>query len=390
MAVELGKINTRSSYYLTESAPSGFLIKSAIFYIYIYKGTRDTDLPAEPTFVFKRTSGTQQKVSINIAPIINDYLETTFNGNYEDEVVFVDYKRGEMVFINESTGALANQNADAAISKQGIAYYGYGYFEDGYNPTNEKLVMLDGNRIIKLCNKPFKIPIDIFYGNNTTDSTTIEFYQDGNLVLTQIISASDQSTDIISYSGIDSFEDYVLGLGGTFEDSACLQNFINDNDVYAIDSVVVTMGNNTETISVVNVCECLYTPIKLTFYNKYGALQDFWFFKGGKTSISLESETFRRSIGDDSGMYNTYEHQYKGLAKLGKETMKIYSGFYPESHNETFRQLLLSEDVWATINDVVYPVNIKTESHNFGTRIRDGVMTFDIEIELAYDKINRV
>lgn len=390
MAVELGKINTRSSYYLSESAASGFLIQSAIFYLYIYTGIRNTDRPAEPNYTLKRTSGTQRTVSVNISNIVNDYFNNTFDGNYSGETVFVDYKRGEQVVIQESTGSLFNQVADVAISKQAIAYYGYGYFEEGYNPLNNKLIMLDNENVVKLCGQPINIPIDTFFNENTTENLTSSFVKDGVEMFSSTYVLSADSEFVIENAKLEDFEDRVLNDGGTFEDSACLSSFETEYSIYDMDSLTITMGDESETISFTNVCECLYTPIKLTFYNKYGALQDFWFFKGGKTSISLENETFRRSLGSDDGSYNTYEHQHKSIGKLGNETMKLYSGFYPESYNETIRQLLLSEDVWATINDVVYPINIKTESHDFGTRIRDGIMTFDIEISLAYDKINKV
>lgn len=70
-----------------------------------------------------------------------------------------------------------------------------------------------------------------------------------------------------------------------------------------------------------------------------------WFFKASSLSIETTKEDFRRNT--MSGLsYSINDHQYKNLFKSGREKLTVNSGFYPESYNDVFRQLLLSEDCW--------------------------------------------
>ena len=90
--------------------------------------------------------------------------------------------------------------------------------------------------------------------------------------------------------------------------------------------------HNTLDIKVTNMCEPKYTPYKLTFVNRYGILEDLWFFKNSKLSIEAKEEGYRANI-LNSGSYSISNHQYKTLYKEAKESLTINSGFYPESHN---------------------------------------------------------
>ena len=51
-------------------------------------------------------------------------------------------------------------------------------------------------------------------------------------------------------------------------------------------------------LTLTKVCEPKYTPLSIIFYNKYGALQNMWFFKKSTTDINITSEKFKNNMID--------------------------------------------------------------------------------------------
>jgi hypothetical protein len=381
-----GKINARSNFYITETANSGFEIFTINVDLYIYTGKRITDRPASPTYSLTKTVN-KVNASFNISNFIKDFIDTKFNGVYEHDIAFCDV---QLTVVERNISNNNLQNLPASDFYCYKAYFGYGYFEDGINPTNEQLVMLSNDTIITYNNSVLNIPVDALINENQTESVIANHYVNGDLYYQEEIIFSDLSDDAVVYisnspANLYNFEQRVLSDGGTFENSSCLTSF--EQSLIQDTSIEVLVGTDSQTVRINSVYECLHTPIKATFYNMFGALQDFWFFKGSKSTLDVKSESYRRDNIID-GSYSVSDHSYKNFLKNGREKLKLYSGFYPESYNEVFRQFMLSEDVWIEFNGQTLPVNLKSESHDFKTRIREGLISFEVDVELAYDKIN--
>lgn len=381
-----GKINARSNFYLTQTASSGYEIFTVNVDLYIYTGVRITDRPASATYSLVKTVN-KTNSSFSISNFIKDFIDTKFNGVYEHDIAFCDVVL-TIVERNLTDNTLQTLPSNDFYCYK--AYFGYGYFEDGLNPANEELIMLSNDTIIAHNDSVINIPIDALINENQYQPIVVNHYIDNSLYYTEEISVTDLSSDAIVYVSnsplnLYDFEQRVLDDSGIYEANSCLtaisKSFIKDN------KIEVLVGAKTKTIKINNVYECLHTPIKATFHNMFGALQDFWFFKGSKTSLDVTSESYRR---DNliNGSYDVSDHSYKNFLKNGKEKLKLYSGFYPESYNEVFRQFMLAEDVWIEYNGQTLPVNLKSSSHEFKTRIREGLISFEIDVELAYDKIN--
>lgn len=132
-----------------------------------------------------------------------------------------------------------------------------------------------------------------------------------------------------------------------------------------------------------------YTPYRLTFVNKFGALQSVWMFKRSDVTLDIESDNYRGHIYSDS-TYSTSNHQYRPLYVTGKEKIKLNSGFYNEDYNEVFRQMTLSEKIWIHYDGNLLPVNISSKNLSFKTRLNDKLINYTIDFEFAFDKINSV
>jgi len=171
-----------------------------------------------------------------------------------------------------------------------------------------------------------------------------------------------------------------------FEDA---NNYIFD-DATEVDAMKITYTDaSTETIKIKNISENKHTPYRLTFVNKYGALQSVWMFKRSDLSMSVENENYRGFLYNGSS-YSVSEHQYRNYNIKARETISLNSGFYTEDYNEVFRQLLLSERVWIDYKDQILPVNIKSKELSFKTQVNDKLIDYKIDFEFAFDKINNV
>lgn len=150
----------------------------------------------------------------------------------------------------------------------------------------------------------------------------------------------------------------------------------------------VTIG--THTIKVNRVCEAKYNPIKVTFVNKFGVLQDVWFFKKTVESINVQKDKFKRNILTSSGQYSVFKHSQTVLNTTANEVFTSNTGFVSESMNEVFKELMLSERVWSTIDGIVYPIAINNSQLQYKTSLNDKLINYTIEFEYAYDTINSI
>ena len=120
-----------------------------------------------------------------------------------------------------------------------------------------------------------------------------------------------------------------------------------------------------------------------------------WFFKKSMTDINVKSEQFKNNIldletGATAPSYAITKHEEKKFLVNAKESITVNSGFYPESHNEVVRQKMLAELVWADDTSNVLPINLKSNSLRFKKSVNDKLITYTVQYDYAFDKINNI
>ncbi len=153
-------------------------------------------------------------------------------------------------------------------------------------------------------------------------------------------------------------------------------------------------GIKTETIKVNVIEECKYEPKKITFINKFGALQDMYFFKKAVEQMTIEKESYKSNIISSLGTYNSYNHVNRDFNVVGKESITLSSGFLSEEYNEVFKQMMLSEKVWVTnileTGEQVLPINVKTSDITYKTSLNNKLVEYTIEFDKSFDTINNI
>ena len=372
----MSKINVRSPYFIYQSSSTSNPLLSVTILIRIYVGDSSTSM-SNPQYTLN-ISAVNGKVSTDISELVRDYLSNSFDGSYSSSSRWVNYSI--LPTFQDGDGTTRTLTLSA--------FDGYGYFEDGSNPQNAQTVLQSNKTIYKYSDEPLRLPVHI------TTSTEFTFLQDGTSIYNTTLGTSSNNTNIIRYvssetTGIQSWQDRVEGSSGTIESLDCVKYFLEEVDLYGVDTVYVNDGNTVEVYKVENIEECKYNPYKVTFVNKFGALQDLWFFKRSNLSLKTKEESYKANI-VNNGTYSINSRQNKVFNKTGIESLKLNTGFYPESYNEIFRQLTLSEEVWIKYDGDTLPISVKSSSLNYKTSVNDKLINYTIDVEFSNSKINNI
>tara|TARA_B100000927_G_C16470936_1_gene471494 strand:- start:475 stop:1635 length:1161 start_codon:yes stop_codon:yes gene_type:complete len=382
------KINVRSPFYLKVSQTN---IATATLNLYIYTGTFVANASvANPKYTITKDVLTSGFIVFEVAELIRDYLEIEFDGTYSSQVVWVNAIISTTVSSGSASATVSPDNTNGFV-----AFDGYGYFHEGTNPELSKGALISNNTIFRLNDSNVRIPV------YTGDTTSVAFFYQGVEKRTQAISSSTNTNAQIDYVTVsgqdnnDSYEERVVADGGTLETSSCLTDFLRQLDIGLVDEVYVASSAGTEVIKILSTEECKYEPYKVTFVNKYGALQDLMFFKKSVESTNVTSEQFKASIFDQSTLsYKTYQHQQQAFLAQGKDRITMNTGYVNDDHNSVLEELLLSEQVYYTeiteTEEKVIPVIPLTKSITYKTSVNDRLANYTVEFEHAFDKINNI
>ena len=389
------KINLRSPYYIKVSKTA---LTSVELKLYIYTGTFTANgSVAAGTLRYtinKKPLGSNAYVVFEVSELVRDYLEVEFNGDYNSESVWLNA-------IATVTGGGTNPVTVSPDNTNGfIGLDGYGYFEEGANPTLSTTALQSNNSIIALDDNLFRVPVfvagtesvSLLYKGEVKQTIDLSSASvDETTEQIRYISANSTSSGDVSY---DSFQERVLNDGGTFEGSSCLSEFLDSVSIGLIDEVYVASASGVEVFKVKTLEECLYTPIKVTFVNKFGAFQDLIFFKKSIDKTSVKGEEFKTAVFDQATLtYKTYQHQRTQFMVQGTDSITMNTGYISEDYNQVIEQLMLSEQVWATFitdSEEVRPLVPKTKSFTHKTQLNDKLIDYTIEFDIANNKINNI
>jgi len=248
--------------------------------------------------------------------------------------------------------------------------------------------------------------IDSFNGTYTSNtvslSITVKYYDGLEGSGTQV-----GATAPYFHEGFNGYSNFEEGKNTTIaSDAVLISNRIiyqPDNTAGVIPSedegVIVynAFGVNTTSIivsnklfKIVRLCEPKFTPIKVTFVNKFGALQDMYFFKKTIKNIAIDKDRYKRHAITQSGNYTVSDHQDTVLRANGNERITLNSPFVDEGMNAPIKELLLSTSVWITENSVVLPVVVSTESLQYKTKVNEKLIQYTIDFEYAFQAINNI
>ena len=385
-------INARSPYFVRTAISN---IAYATLDIEIYTGNKNTGYTGTPQYSLrKQILPNATGINFEISELIRDYLDMRFFGlyYYSDSYHSCYWVRIVKTSFDSNGGQLQQ------ATSTDLAFDGYSYFEEGrINSFDDKNLLITNREVFALDDNVYRIPVYI-----GTD-VNIAFIRDEEIVGTYV--NTDNSLDTteqvshITLNGTSEYDSFRARVAnnylGVFEDNKCISQYLNTLSIGKVDTIHI--GNTDGTLDVINVKtidECKYEPKKITFINKFGVLQDMYFFKKMVEQMTTKRESYKSNTLTNSNQYDTTVHTKRDFNITANESMTLSSGFLSESYNEVFKQLMLSEKVWITnltnTDEQVLPINIKTSDITYKTSLNDKLVEYTIEFENSYNVLNDI
>ena len=326
----------------------------------------------------KKPLGAENSVTVDISEIVNDHLEQIFTGTYSAS------SAKSSIWVTVATSARQSDGQivpDTSVtSNTYLAQEGYNKFKDGVNYTTEPTVMISSNYIQYHLGSTVTIPV------NVERVTSIKWRSGTGVRETDSFTDNGNQNQKIQYAQFTS--------------------------TTLLDNVLVTYDSgSTSTITLAPTEECKYPVNKITFVNRWGAMQDLFFFKKSVDSLESRSESFNRSIFEaravqldppeepeqpcqESLTFNTYSttaHAKKTFNANATESVLLNTGFVNELMNPYFEELMVSENIWLTdSSDNIYPVNLKESSFTKKTGLNDRLINYTMNFEKAFALVNNI
>ena len=365
MALPTEKILLRSPYWITET-------DSTLSYILINLRVWLGTLAEEPldTTIRLRSTALNGVASVDISELARDFVEVTLaNTGEESNAVLISAV---------TTSVFLDGTATTAAKEYWLGLDGYGTFTDGANYSVDSRLYMSTEVIRSYSETNNRIPVlaETFTGYRLQRRSYTGY---SDLSTVSGLTAASNTADAIDYVNTQ--------IGGSYADR-----------------VVLEFSTGQDIIVDVEYAECNkygFTPA--FFVNRFGAVQQVHFT--GKFSVSMASKDtkYTRNI-LQNGTYSKDRHQEYVLSKNGKISLELNTGWIPEEENDTYLELLMSEQVWLKVESNKFgvgfipkqtdtytlPVHLTSKSLNVKSKLNDKLINYNFKFEAANDWINSI
>tara|TARA_R110001592_G_scaffold17922_3_gene75032 strand:+ start:2423 stop:3433 length:1011 start_codon:yes stop_codon:yes gene_type:complete len=329
----------RSPQYITATAPATTL--SAKLIITIDGTVRYTlikDVAAGAAALFEW------------AELARDYLDITFNNSYSTQPVFA-------IVLDLTFYPQANAGGTAISTSQQThnGFDGYGTFYEAANPE------MSGTAFPAISN----------YSETTGGVKTYTMYAPKDVGIQ--IPSINAGTIIYNTSGYNADSKIVEGV-----------------------TVNIVRVDCTKYTAAVGYTETSTNGFKVSFINKYGAIQSEFFTLKAVRDIKAKRQTYNSNTISSTGTYSINEHTKQNFNITATQSITLNSFYLPEFYSDVFSEMLLSEKVWVrfrekTTNDfITIPINIKTNNLIYKNSLNDRLIQFEFSFDMSFDYINNI
>ena len=250
--------------------------------------------------------------------------------------------------------------------------------------------------------------IDIQY-NGTTQLTTPVHIE---VSVTRVFSSGDNAINLYEYFGLDGYEPFeggmksedgvtappangtYLGSGPTIGGLIRLQGMEGESTTYP----TWQAGNVTYNVIAPNASAPSgyrlerdvridkRTPIKITFANKNGVLQELWASRKSNYGIEVNNDSYYQNLADfDTMTYNTQRHSMLKYNVIGTRNITVNTSLLPQHFNDIIQDMYLSEQIWITdtSSNTTFPVILKDKSLKYKQHVNDTLVQYTFNFDYA-------
>ena len=392
-------INARSPYYIkkisnTNEQPNNENLFVVKFDIYIYSGLISNYTPGSPTYQINKYVKNEDDnfVLIEISELIRDYLET----EYYSEAIDAVWVRVEAVREDEIGQTLVNPGGAASDVITYLAFDGYGEFHEGINPRTSTdptqssftpMVLQSNTCIPFVRGRDIKIPIFSEPLPQATTTVTGDVWNFADDFWEQADNNWDTSGSTINVTNNNDTFDKIYYLILTTDNALT-------GDTITITS---TSGNAQSVVLTLNeVCEPKFEAYRSIYYNKFGALQSFWFPTKHTINTKTKSKDYKSTVIDATKTtgptYSLYKHNKKRFQVEANQSIQLNTALLNECLNDPIEQLLTSEQVWLEDASLeVSPVILTSSQLKRKTGVNDKAqIQYTLDFDFAFDHIQNI
>jgi len=358
-------IFVRSPYTIIVNE-TGQLLTKVEMVIYAADGA-----PIYPTIVLEKQipDTVNRACTFNISPYIKDYLEniapTSITPTEDDENMFA------MVYYSSYYKDALDGEWISVVNDLFTAVNGYTDYTGGYNQLINTDVLCLLNTDVKLMradnNQYFNVLVDfdnsggydLVYRYRNLSNATIEN-------VTVLTSSDDTRVYLLKVP-------YRTATSGLENGNSVQVRLDTSGDVPAQPFVYFLNGD-----------DCLYTPIKCAFINKFGGWQYLTFFKASSTNYDTKTKEY--NLLSDAVDYNPLRGQKKNFNFEQTQKIKVNTGWVDENYIELLADLTNSETV--LLDNI--PATLTSRQIQKKTRLKDKMINYEMEFEYAFNLINDV
>jgi hypothetical protein len=376
--------NCRSPFIVEVNGAANQIASRVAINIYDVTGTTTI-----ASYTLKKTmfSPTQRINYYNISPYCYDVLF----GNYQgDNCIKVEVLK----FYTDSSNVEHSISDNYYYVTLGFSLYGYSQNDNGFTPVSNYILYRPNQNPITNLIKTEKIN---YFKNINWDS---EGYPNIEFLLETI--TYKYRLRYYTYSLgelIEQFENLSVTGGVNFYSKLMNNGYSAFNNGNSFEIQISPIAGTTTWTAIFKaeltpICESKYKPLKLQFLNRYGGMQDFYFFKNNNQSIEVKSSNYNTNTFFTYPNINPLIGQTRVYNKNGKHTIKGNTGWISEDYNEFIEDIMLSEWLYLYYEDkgTIWnaAVTLKDSSMQFKTHLNEKVINYELTFEVANSIINNV
>lgn len=326
-----------------------------------------------PTYTLSKLIPASNKIETyyNISPYIREYFNFTHWQNATGSTFDIDTSTDfEVDYELQKYKLVGGTYTPVGSLIQGSFVDGFGYYEDGYNPSAPSVLLDEGTYYYN-----YDSTIPTSQNNGTWGSFDIQL----------------EIGDIVRYTD--------LVTGSSFDNTATTAGLKSFARVWGTASA---NGNKVEFLAGGTTvrwtayfkpqCEPKYQPVTIDFVNRYGSWSRIFFQKAKTRTIEVKKNEYK--LNPDSLPFTPQDTRQKAQFNInGSETIKLNTGWVNDGYGEYLQQMFLSEYVSICDyenNQDYASVKVKPSSLKKQVGLNDGMMNYTLEFEFAYDMINTV
>ena len=329
--------------------------------LFLWNGTGSA--PASPQYTLSKliTASSNIKTEYNISPYIREYI--TFNTRQQPYNAWSASQTTQYVNVKVKRYKLVSGTYTLLDTTDYKGYDGFGYYEQGYNPTLNYDILHDEGTFNYLYDGLSPSVFD----NRRAGFIMVKTGTSYKARYRNLITGAEFTQALTNDALID-----VLWVYQSYYSSGNVLEILDTSDVVIWTGTFEPQSN------------CKYDAVLCDFVNKYGCWQRTYFYAASNDTITVDSQEY--NLMQTNTDYNTIQGQRQVFNNNGKKSIKVNTDWVTEDYKELLRQIMLSEKI--IINN--YPAKLNSKSTELFKSINTKMINYSLEFEYAFDVINSV